>query len=180
MMQGSPYFSRDIHELWARFFGSSLKDDIRYTPSDCFRTFPFPAAFETKSGLKSVGEAYHAFRARLMVARNEGLTKTYNRFHARGENGGDTARLRILHHQMDVAVLHAYGWDDLADRAAPEFMEQEADEGKTPKTRLDWLAEFKDEVLARLLGLNAERAAAEHAAGLASAPDEDDSVDEDD
>ena len=49
---------------------------------------------------------------------------------------------------------------------APEFIEQDADEGKTPKTRLDWPAEFKDEVLARLLALNAERAAAERAAGV--------------
>jgi hypothetical protein len=31
-----------IHEIWARFFGSSMKDDLRYTPSDCFETFPFP------------------------------------------------------------------------------------------------------------------------------------------
>lgn len=30
------------HEIWARFFGSSMKDDLRYTPSDCFETFPFP------------------------------------------------------------------------------------------------------------------------------------------
>ena len=76
-------------------------------------------------------------------------------------------------------MLRAYGWDDLADRAAPEFIEQEADEGKKPKTRLDWPAEFKDEVLARLLALNAERAAAERAAGVASIPeDEDDEIDE--
>ena len=32
------------HEVWARFFGSSMKDDLRYTPSDCFETFPFPEA----------------------------------------------------------------------------------------------------------------------------------------
>jgi hypothetical protein len=68
---------------------------------------------------------------------------------------------------------------DLADRAAAEFIEQDADEGKTPKTRLDWPAEFKDEVLARLLALNAERAAAEGAAGLTAIPeDEDDDIDE--
>ena len=35
------------HEIWARFFGSSLKDDLRYTPSDCFETFPFPEDWET-------------------------------------------------------------------------------------------------------------------------------------
>ncbi len=101
-----------------------------------------------------------------MVRRNEGLTKTYNHFHARGENGPDIARLRALHAEMDAVVLRAYGWIDLADRAAPQFIEQDADEGKTPKTRLDWPPEFKDEVLARLLALNAERAAAERAAGL--------------
>ena len=32
-----------VHEVWARFFASSMKDDLRYTPSDCFRTFPFPS-----------------------------------------------------------------------------------------------------------------------------------------
>jgi hypothetical protein len=167
------------HELWARFFSSSMKDDLRYTPSDCFRTFPFPTNFETDTILETAGEAYHSFRAELMIARNEGLTKTYNRFHAHGENGADIARLRALHHEMDVAVLRAYGWDDLADRAAPEFIEQDADEGKTPKTRLDWPAEFKDEVLARLLSLNATRAAEESAAGLVSADEGDDEEIED-
>jgi hypothetical protein len=114
-----------------------------------------------------------------MIARNEGLTKTYNRFHARGENAPDIVRLRALHAEMDAAVLRAYGWDDLADRAAPEFIEQDADEGKTPKTRLDWPAEFKDEVLARLLALNAEHAAAERAAGLTATLDEDKEAEDD-
>ena len=30
------------HEIWALFLGSSMKDDLRYTISDCFDTFPFP------------------------------------------------------------------------------------------------------------------------------------------
>jgi hypothetical protein len=74
---------------------------------------------------------------------------------------------------MDAVVLRAYRWDDLADRAAPEFVEQDADEGRVPKTRLDWPAEFKDEVLARLLALNAQRAAAERAAGVSAEPEDD-------
>ncbi len=168
------------HEVWARFFSSSMKDDLRYTPSHCFRTFPFPANFESDTALEAAGVAYHTFRAELMIARNEGLTKTYNRFHARGENTADIARLRALHHEMDVAMLRAYGWDDLADRAVPEFIEQDADEGKTPKTRLDWPAEFKDEVFAHLLALNAERAAAERAAGVTAEPEDDESPDEED
>jgi len=166
------------HEIWARFVGTTMKDDLTYTIEDCFRTFPFPANFETDPALGAAGEAYHAFRAELMVARNDGLTKTYNHFHARNENNVDIARLRALHHEMDVAVLRAYDWNDLADRTAPEFIEQEADEGKTPKTRLDWPSEFKDEVLARLLALNAERAAAERAAGIIPACEgEDDEAD---
>jgi len=35
-----------LHEVWARFFASSLEDRLRYTPSDCFETFPFPVDFE--------------------------------------------------------------------------------------------------------------------------------------
>jgi hypothetical protein len=161
------------HEAWARFFSSSMKDDLRYTPTDCFGTFPFPENFETSATLEQAGDAYHAHRGQLMIARNEGLTKTYNRFHARGENAADIVRLRDLHAEMDAEVLRAYGWDDLADRAAPEFVEQDADEGRPPKTRLDWAAEFKDEVLARLLALNAERAEAERGAGVTPAFDRD-------
>ncbi len=155
-----------IRELWARFFSSSMKDDLRYTPTDCFRTFPFPPDFESDATLEAAGEAYYRHRAELMIRRNEGLTKTYNRFEARTERGANIERLRALHAEMDAAVLRAYGWSDLADRAAPEFIEQEADEGRAPKTRLDWPGEFKDEVLARLLALNAERAAAEQDTGL--------------
>lgn len=162
-----------VHELWARFFSSTLEDRLRYAPSDCFRTFPFPLRFETDAMLGGVGEAYHSFRAQLLIARQLGLTDIYNHFHARGENDPDITCLRKLHADMDRAVLHAYGWDDLANRASPEFIEQETDEGKAAKTRLDWPAEFKDEVLARLLALNAERAAEERAAGVTIISDED-------
>ncbi|MBO9369413.1 MAG: hypothetical protein J7555_11800 [Chloroflexi bacterium] len=32
-----------VHEVWLRKQASSLRTDIRYTPTDCFDTFPFPA-----------------------------------------------------------------------------------------------------------------------------------------
>ena len=143
-------------------------------------TFPFPPGFETDSALEAAGEAYHDFRAQLMIERNEGLTKTYNRFH-------DPDRERPRHRaparaarRHGRAVLDRLRWDDLAASARPEFIEQEADEGKAPKTRLDWPAAFKDEVLARLLVLNAERAAAERAAGLSPADAEDDDLADED
>jgi hypothetical protein len=43
------------HETWARFFGSSMKDDLRYTPSDCFETFPFPEGWRKRSAREAVG-----------------------------------------------------------------------------------------------------------------------------
>ena len=44
------------HEIWARFFGSSLEDRLRYTPSDCFETFPFPEGWETRPALTAAGQ----------------------------------------------------------------------------------------------------------------------------
>ena len=45
-----------IHESWARFLGSSLEDRLRYTPSDCFETFPFPEETLTPSPSPRTGE----------------------------------------------------------------------------------------------------------------------------
>ena len=90
-----------------------MKDDLRYTPSDCFETFPFPHGFETHAALEAAGRAYYDFRAALMVRNNEGLTKTYNRFHDPGEMSTDIVELRRLHDAMDRAVLDAYGWTEI-------------------------------------------------------------------
>lgn len=105
-----------------------------------------------------------------MVARNEGLTKTYNRFHNPGDRAPDIVRLRDLHHALDLAVLRAYGWDDLAERAAPEFLTDETEPDHRYQGRLFWPAEFRDKVLARLLDLNRARAAEERALGLSPSP----------
>ena len=156
------------HEIWARFFGSSLEDRLRYTPSDCFETFPFPEHWETHPDLEAAGKAYYDFRAALMVRNGEGLTKTYNRFHDPDEDHPDIAKLRDLHAAMDRAVLDAYGWRDLATDC--EFLldyaidEEEWSRRKKP-WRYRWPDAVRDEVLARLLALNAERAEAERASG---------------
>ncbi|MYJ44236.1 MAG: N-6 DNA methylase, partial [Rhodothermaceae bacterium] len=148
------------HEIWARFFGSSLKDDPRYTPTDCFETFPFPVDWETLPSLEEIGETYYIFRAELMVKNNEGMTKTYNRFHDPNEHDPQIRKLRELHAAMDRAVLDAYGWTDIPTDC--EFLlDYEIDEetwGKKKKPyRYRWPDEIHDEVLARLLDLNAKR-----------------------
>ena len=101
------------HEIWARFFGSSMKDDLRYTPSDCFETFPFPDGWDTDPIFEAAGRSYYDFRAQLMIRNDEGLTKTYNRFHDPYEEDPEIKKLRELHAAMDRAVLNAYGWTDI-------------------------------------------------------------------
>jgi hypothetical protein len=144
-----------------------MKDDLRYTPSDCFETFPLPPDFETSLDMETAGHAYYDHRGALMIARNEGMTKTYNRFHDRSETAEDIQRLRELHAAMDRAVLQAYGWHDLAMRAAPIFLDETNEDDHTYQGRLFWPSDFRDEVLARLLALNAERHAEEVRLGIA-------------
>ena len=90
-----------------------MKDDLRYTPSDCFETFPFPREWEEHRHLETVGKTYYDFRARLMVDNDEGFTKTYNRFHDPHESDPSIEHLRDLHAAMDRVVLDAYGWHDI-------------------------------------------------------------------
>ncbi|MBR1197791.1 N-6 DNA methylase [Bradyrhizobium sp. AUGA SZCCT0158] len=155
------------HEMWARFFASSMKDDLRYTPSDCFETFPLPTNFESAPNLDAAAQRYLDHRAALMVARNEGMTKAYNRFHNSLETAEDIQCLRELHAAMDRAVFEAYGWHDLAARAEPVFLDETNEGDFTYQGRLFWPSDFRDEVLARLLALNAERHAEEVRRGVA-------------
>jgi hypothetical protein len=160
------------HEIWARVFGSSMKDDLRYTPSDCFETFPFPEGWTTLPILEAVGRAYFEFRAALMVRNDEGLTKTYNCFHDPDEREPEIEKLRQLHAAMDRAVLDAYGWGDIPTDCK-FLLDYEIDEEewgfKKKPWRYRWPDEVRDEVLARLLELNAERAKEEVHSGIAVA-----------
>jgi hypothetical protein len=167
-----------IHESWARAFSSTSLELMSYTPSDCFETFPFPRHWEANAALEAAGRAYHEYRAALMSARDEGITKTYNHFHDRSEQSDDTRRLRDLHAAMDRAVLEGYRWRDLAERAAPVSLDETNEDDHTYQGRLFWPSAFRNEVLARLLALNAERAEAERAAGVAPVLDGEDGVDE--
>ena len=161
-----------IHEVWTRFLSSTLKDDLQYTPSDCFVTFPFPDEWNAHSDLERVGADYYQYRANLMIRHDEGLTKTYNRFHNPDETDPEIATLRDLHAAMDRAVLDAYGWTDIPTDC--EFLlDYEIDEedwGTRRKPyRYRWPDDVRDEVLARLLELNAERANDEALAGVSGA-----------
>ena len=159
-----------VHEIWARFFGSSMKDDLRYTPSDCFETFPFLENWETNPTLEMAGKTYYEFRAELMVRNNQGLTETYNRFHNPDESDPNILKMRDLHTQMDRAVLDAYGWTDISTDC--EFLldyeddDAESSSRRKKPWRYRWPEATHDEALARLLKLNQERHEAEILGGV--------------
>ncbi len=160
----------ELHGCWLRRYSSTMRKDTRYTPSTCFQTFPFPEGWQTDPTLEATGKAYYEFRADLMIRNNEGLTKTYNRFHDPEENHPDIVKLRELHADMDRAVLDAYGWTDVATDC--EFLlDYEIDEEtwsprKKKPYRYRWPEAVHDEVLARLLDLNQKRYQEEVLAGL--------------
>ena len=215
------YFSlmqSNIHETFVRFFASSLKDDIRYTPSDCFLTFPLPSILLTNisednpssisllQALDAAGEHYQRFRDGLMVSNDEGLTSTYNRFHDPKEVDPQVMELRRLHSEMDQAVLNAYDWTDILvscgfgldhldideESQLPGELQEGIDSGelffqnaeeavafqaelkaygvvnfrKKLSWRYRWSDAVQEDVLARLLDLNAERYAEEAKLGL--------------
>jgi hypothetical protein len=166
------------HLAWAQRTSSTLGKALRYSTSNSLRTFPFPLDWEENAALEEAGKTHYEYRAELMVRNDEGLTKTYNRFHDPDERSPDILRLRDLHAAMDRAVLDAYGWTDIP--TACEFLldYEEDDEDDTETTgkkarkkkkpwRYRWPDDIRDEVLARLLALNAERHAEEVRLGTA-------------
>jgi hypothetical protein len=108
--------------------------------------------------MRELGERLDTFRRELMLARQAGLTATYNLVHDERCTDADIAELREIHRAIDVAVVRAYGWDDLSldhgfhdTRQGPRYTIGPA---------------VRQEILDRLLELNHERYAAEVKAGL--------------
>jgi len=149
------FLQSHIHYHWAWNYSSTMRKDINYSPSDCFETFPFPPS---TSNLEEIGEKYYTHRQSIMQTRQEGLTKTYNRFHNPEETAADIQQLRSLHIEMDNAVAAAYGWQDI---------DLGHDFHQTKQGLRYTISETaRREVLDRLLLLNHERYAEEDKQGL--------------
>jgi hypothetical protein len=157
-----------VHELWGALLGSTLGDARTYNPTQVFSTFPFPDGFRNDRTLDRAGKDYERLRSELMADRNEGMTKIYNRFHDPEERSNAIGELRRLHDAMDRAVLDAYGWTDIRPTCEfeLEWEDDEAENGRRHKKpwRYRWPEPVRDEVLARLLVLNGERAEEERLA----------------
>jgi type II restriction/modification system DNA methylase subunit YeeA len=126
-----------LHELWALRQGTSLEDRPRYTPTTTFETFPFPWPPDKEPKNDSRVKAIAAAAKELVQLRDTWLnppdaseTDLKKRTLTNLYNQRPTW-LDNAHKKLDAAVFAAYGWSvDLSD----------------------------DEILARLLALNLERA----------------------
>ena len=142
--------SSRAHTSWALVAGTRLGvgNDPRYNNSRCFATFPFPDPSDTqKSRICDLTEQLDAHRKRQQTQHPKlTMTNMYNVLEKlrAGESltkkeqetheQGLVSILKQLHDDLDAAVFEAYGWPaDLSD----------------------------EEILERLVALNAERAAEE-------------------
>jgi hypothetical protein len=168
--------SSRLHVAWALAAGGRLGvgNDAVYSKTTCFDPFPFPILDDTeRARIGELAEAIDAHRKRQQAA-FPGLTLTgmYNVLEALRRGDSLSAKERLIHEQglvsvlrelhdaLDRAVFEAYGWADLAERlvgrpgATTPWPEKPAEQ-----------AEAEEELLSRLVALNAERAA-EEARGL--------------
>jgi hypothetical protein len=105
--------SSSPHQIWAIKYGSGMRSDPRYTPSDVFETFPRP---EPTEWLADVARELDSERQEIMLRRELGLTKLYNLVNDPDTADSadlDVARMRKIHVELDRAVMDAYGWGDV-------------------------------------------------------------------
>jgi hypothetical protein len=161
-------FSSSLHQAWAIKYGSGLRTDPRYTPSDVFETFPRPIATDR---LREIGRVLDTERRKIMMHRDLGLTKLYSMVNdpdIADSTDRDVARLRHIHVQLDEAVMAAYGWGDVPlDHGFHTYRQM---------TRWTISPYARVEVFDRLLEDNHRRAAVQ---GKAPAPADEDEIGED-
>lgn len=95
-----------VHSAWARSESSTLRVDLRYTPTSCFETFPWPQP--DGSAREEIGEIAKRLiecRQAICAENGLGLTRLYNQ-----AEEGAWSELSDLHRLLDEAVARAYGW----------------------------------------------------------------------
>jgi hypothetical protein len=159
--------SSSLHQVWAMRYGSTMRRDVNYSPSDVFLTFPRP---EPTGDLERLGKVLDEERREMMLRRGLGLTRLYNLVNDRDitdASDADIARLRQIHVDLDHAVMAAYGWSGVR-----------LDHGFHTYRRMQrWTVSpaARVEILDRLLEENHRRAALQ--GGAPPAADADDTAD---
>jgi hypothetical protein len=102
--------SSGVHYAWALAHASSLKGDLRYTPSDVYETMPQPTVTDR---MRAAGMTLDSLRREVMIQKKIGLTKLYRDVHDRTVHDRRVAELRSAHREIDEVTVEAYGWTDL-------------------------------------------------------------------
>ena len=106
--------SSSVHSSWVLQRGVLSPAGVpRYTPSDVFETFPRP---HPTPRLAAAGERLSMRRHEIMVRRGLGLTNLYNLVNnpdPSNQTDDDIEELRSIHIEIDLALMEAFGWDDL-------------------------------------------------------------------
>lgn len=98
-----------FHELWAKSMGSSLGAGGRYTPTDCFLTFPFPVLDEDiRNRLTAVGLDYINVRDEICDEEKIGYSDLYNQVHDVNNRSQNVERFRDVKRQLDCAVAESF------------------------------------------------------------------------
>lgn len=159
--------SSRAHVAWALASGGTLEDRPRYNKTRCFETFPFPTLNpDQRDRIGELGEAIDRHRKQRQALHPDlTITGMYNVLESLRQGAalsdkereiheqGLVAVLGQLHDELDRAVFEAYGWADLADALVGK------PGGTTPyRTSSREQEEAEEELLTRLVQLNAERA----------------------
>jgi len=153
--------SSQIHQSWARNWGTSHETRPTYFPTKCFETFPRPSAASTV--IEELATALQAAQVDGVQNNGQGLTALYNRLHNRDNHDADVIVIRELQIKLDHAVLAIYGWQDI--ELGHDFRASE--EG----LRLTICERARLEILDRLLELNHTRHATETESRFLDVPD---------
>jgi len=108
-----------VHDAWAWARSSTLKGDLRYTPTTAFMTFPWPDPVTPaqRDAVAAASIALYKRRSALCLEHNIGLTALYNLM-----DDGAFTDLAALHRLLDEAVAAAYGWPKAVAQDAEEIV----------------------------------------------------------
>jgi hypothetical protein len=162
--------SSRVHTLWALRTGSTLEDRPVYVKTTCFERFPFPdLSDDTKETIANLAESIEVHRNTQQANYPSlSLTNMYNVLEKlRSQTPLTVKELEVnqqglvsilgeLHDRLDKAVFNAYGWEDVGNiligmPGATTSLKNKASEQ----------LEAEEQLLIRLVNLNATRAAEE-------------------
>ena len=143
----------NIHAAFAWQHSSRLGNALRYAPAHALKPFPFPNT-KNSNGLHSLAIELDDLRQKIMTSNDFGLTKLYNKMHARETSTPENDRMRELHCEIDRSVAHSYGWDDLD---LGHGLHEVSYLPKNRSTRFTISEAARAEVLRRLSELNKQR-----------------------